>query len=85
MVSAFASAALGLPGLVHAAASGPVRVGILQPFSGGLEALGEQGFQGGKLAIDDINAAGGLLGKPVDLFAPTRAQTRKPQSSARRN
>ncbi|VTU39932.1 Aliphatic amidase expression-regulating protein [Variovorax sp. PBS-H4] len=77
--AALATGTLGLPGLVHAAAGGPVKIGILQPFSGGLEALGEQGFQGGKMAIDEINEAGGLLGHKVELV---RADTRTDPKTA---
>ena len=57
---------LGAPAIVRAAE--PIKIGILQPFSGGLEALGEQGFQGAKLAIDEVNDKGGLLGRHVDYI-----------------
>ncbi|RZL87730.1 MAG: aliphatic amidase expression-regulating protein [Variovorax sp.] len=77
--AALAATTLGLSGLVRAAAAGPVKIGILQPFSGGLEALGEQGFQGGKLAIDEINAAGGLLGHKVEFV---RSDTRTDPKTA---
>lgn len=49
-----------MPSLVHAQT--PIRVGVLQPFSGGLEALGEQGAQAVQLALDEANQAGGVLG-----------------------
>lgn len=77
--AALAVASLGLPAVVRAAAEGPVKIGILQPFSGGLEALGEQGFQGAILAIDQINAAGGLLNKKVEFI---RADTRTDPKTA---
>jgi len=44
-----------------ASAAEPIKVGILQPFSGGLEALGEQGGQATRLALDEANEAGGVL------------------------
>jgi ABC-type branched-subunit amino acid transport system substrate-binding protein len=51
----------------------PIKIGILQPFSGGLEALGEQGFQGARLAIDEANDAGGFLGRSTEhLRADTK-------------
>ncbi|MEJ8814528.1 substrate-binding protein [Variovorax ureilyticus] len=61
------------------AASKPIKIGILQPFSGGLEALGEQGFQGGKMAIDELNEAGGLLGQKVEFV---RADTKTDPKTA---
>jgi branched-chain amino acid transport system substrate-binding protein/urea transport system substrate-binding protein len=42
-------------------AADPVKVGVLQPLSGGLEVLGQQGVQGTELAIEEANAAGGVL------------------------
>lgn len=74
-----AGGAMGLPGLVMGASAGSIKIGILQPFSGGLEALGEQGFQGAQLAIDEINQAGGLLGKKVEFV---RADTRTDPKTA---
>ncbi|MGI9336050.1 MAG: substrate-binding protein, partial [Gammaproteobacteria bacterium] len=39
-----------------------IRIGVLQPLSGGLEVLGEQGVQGVRLAVEEANEAGGVLG-----------------------
>jgi ABC-type branched-subunit amino acid transport system substrate-binding protein len=61
-----AAGVLGTPAIVRAAE--PIRIGILQPFSGGLEALGEQGYQGAKLAIDEVNDKGGLLNRHVEYI-----------------
>lgn len=44
------------------------KVGLLLPFSGGLELFGQQGLQGAKMAIDEVNAAGGVLGRQVELI-----------------
>jgi urea transport system substrate-binding protein len=60
---AFAAAA-GIPAIVRAAET--IKIGILQPLSGGLEALGEQGFQGAVLAIDEANEGGGLLNRKIE-------------------
>ncbi|WP_083354639.1 substrate-binding protein [Mesorhizobium sp. LCM 4577] len=62
----FTGAAGALAGLampyVARAAGDPIKVGILQPFSGGLEVLGQQGFQGAEMALLEANEAGGVLG-----------------------
>jgi len=50
---------LSAPGLVRAQAA-PVKLGILQPVTGALAQDGEYGRIGAQLAIDDINAAGGI-------------------------
>jgi ABC-type branched-subunit amino acid transport system substrate-binding protein len=53
-------AAIGAPAIVRA--DEPIRVGILQPLSGGLEVLGEQGAQGAEMALLEANEAGGVFG-----------------------
>ena len=44
-----------------------VKVGALMPMTGDLQAFGETSLNGVNLAIDQINAAGGVLGQPVEL------------------
>ncbi|WFU29829.1 substrate-binding protein [Bradyrhizobium brasilense] len=53
----------------RAAESGePIRVGAVLPFSGGVELYGQQAKLGLDLAARDINAAGGILGRPVEII-----------------
>ncbi|TWC07219.1 branched-chain amino acid transport system substrate-binding protein/urea transport system substrate-binding protein [Bradyrhizobium macuxiense] len=53
----------------HAAESGaPIRIGAVLPFSGGVELYGQQARLGLDLAAKDINAAGGILGRPVEVI-----------------
>ncbi len=40
----------------------PIKIGIVLPLSGGLELFGQQGIQGAKMAVAEINASGGVLG-----------------------
>jgi len=40
----------------------PIKIGVVLPFSGGDELFGTQGLQGAKMAVAEINAAGGVLG-----------------------
>ncbi|MBC2884680.1 substrate-binding protein [Ochrobactrum sp. CM-21-5] len=63
---ATAAAALSMPAIARASGD-PFKVGLLLPFSGGLELFGQQGLQGTKMAIDEINAAGGVLGRQIEL------------------
>jgi len=49
--------------------SGTVKVGISTSLSGSIANLGQTGLQGLKLAIDDINNNGGLLGKKVQVVS----------------
>ena len=54
-----ASAALGAPGLLLAQAR-TVKIGLLHPVSGALAYSGAQSRMGAMLAIEEINAAGGI-------------------------
>src|SRR6185437_15016703 len=48
-------------------AAEPIKIGAVLPFSGGVELYGERARLGLELAAADINAAGGILGRPVVL------------------
>lgn len=48
-------------------AADPIKIGVVQPFSGGLELFGGQAKLGLDLAAAQINAAGGILGRQVQL------------------
>ena len=63
-------AALSL--LIPAVACAPkeaetIKVGCVMDLSGDLAAMGARMLNGGKLAVEEINAAGGVLGKQVEL------------------
>jgi branched-chain amino acid transport system substrate-binding protein len=61
-----AAAAVGTAGLARSQ-SGPLRVGLVLPMSGiGAEA-GAAWHAGVRVAVDQWNAAGGLLGRPIEL------------------
>src|ERR1700716_2042453 len=49
-------------------ATEPIRIGAFLPFSGGVELYGQQAKLGLDLAAKDINAAGGILGRPVEVI-----------------
>ncbi|MBG0829596.1 ABC transporter substrate-binding protein [Planomonospora sp. ID67723] len=53
------------PGAAAAKGDGTLTIGTLLPQTGSLAFLGPPEFAGVDLAIEEINAAGGVLGKPV--------------------
>jgi branched-chain amino acid transport system substrate-binding protein len=59
-----ASAGSLLPG-PRAYSAEPITVGFVSIFSGRVAALGETGFRGLEIALDEINEKGGLLGRQV--------------------
>ena len=56
---------LSLPAFAQSA---PIRIGAVLPFSGGLELFGNQAKIGLDLATAEINAAGGILGRKVEVL-----------------
>jgi branched-chain amino acid transport system substrate-binding protein len=48
-------------------AQGTIKIGVTQPLTGAFAASGNYVAQGAKIAEDEINAAGGVLGKKLEL------------------
>ena len=65
ILGALAGAAVWAVAPAEVAAVEPIKIGAVLPFSGGVELYGEQARLGLELAMEDINAAGGILGRPV--------------------
>ena len=63
-----AAAALGFP-FVSKGQTGPIKIGHLTPLTGFLGALGEYAVMGIKMATEEINAAGGVLGRKLDVMS----------------
>jgi ABC-type branched-subunit amino acid transport system substrate-binding protein len=51
-----------------AAAGGPLKIGMLFDYTGSLAEFGPNMETGAQLAVKQINAAGGVLGKPIELI-----------------
>jgi len=72
MIRKLLSALVALSLLIAAGACVPteaeaIKIGLLLDTSGDLAAMGGRMLNGARLAVDDINAAGGVLGKQVTL------------------
>ncbi len=68
VASAAALGALGFPAIVRGQGDS-IRVGHLTPRTGFLGQIGEYGYRGASLAVEEANAAGGVLGRRLDLIA----------------
>src|SRR5260221_10978159 len=60
--------ALALAAASPASAADTVKVGLSGPFTGGSSSMGVSMRDGVKLAADEINKAGGVLGRPIELI-----------------
>ena len=72
-------AALGASTLMYPAAGAfassddPVKIGMIDPETGTYAALGGNEIAGAKLAIDQINSNGGVLGRPIQMLVEDSA------------
>lgn len=64
MIAAMASVALGA---VSAQAQETIKIGVIEPLTGGVAFDGNSVVKGAKLAEKQINAKGGVLGKKIEL------------------
>ncbi|MCW5233449.1 ABC transporter substrate-binding protein [Verminephrobacter eiseniae] len=66
LYAAVAAASVGLSAAAHAAE--PIKIGVAGPFTGGSSSMGVSMRDGVRLAIDEINKAGGVLGRPLQAI-----------------
>ncbi len=66
LTAALTAAALALPA-TSAGAAEPIRIGFGMALTGGLAANGKSALVAMQIWRDDVNAKGGLLGRPVEL------------------
>jgi ABC-type branched-subunit amino acid transport system substrate-binding protein len=45
----------------------PLKIGMVAPLTGSAAELGRYEIQGAKLAAEEVNKAGGVLGRPIEL------------------
>ena len=67
--AALGAGALALPGLARAQGSGPIKLGTLTPLTGSGGSYGPTMANVVKKAAEEINAAGGVLGRPLQIIS----------------
>ena len=81
--AAAALGALGFPAIVRGQADA-IRIGHLTPRTGFLGPLGEYAVMGVNLAVDEINAAGGVMGRKIELIAEDSVNPQTASTKAER-
>ncbi len=76
-------AVLAAPALVSAQAA-KIKIGHLTPMTGFLGALGEYAVQGIKMAADEINAAGGVMGRQIEVMSEDSVNPQVASTKAQR-
>ena len=65
---AWTACAIASPLPVRARAEQPIKIGMVEPLTGVYAALAESEIAGARLAIDEINHGGGILGRETQLL-----------------
>jgi branched-chain amino acid transport system substrate-binding protein len=60
--------ALPLPTIISAQAAEPVRIGVIIGLTGSAAVAGNDGVKAMQLAAEEVNRAGGVLGRPIELI-----------------
>jgi branched-chain amino acid transport system substrate-binding protein len=68
MVKTAAIAVFALSLITDASAQSTIQIGLVQPLTGAFAAAGTDVVNGAKIAADEINAKGGVLGKKLELI-----------------
>jgi branched-chain amino acid transport system substrate-binding protein len=76
-------AALGLPAIVHSQ-SDKIRIGHLTPRTGFLGPLGEYAVMSITLAVEEVNRAGGVMGRQLELISEDSVNPSTASSKAQR-
>ena len=74
---------LGFPAIVQAQ-SDKIKIGHLTPRTGFLGALGEYAVMAVTLAVDEVNKAGGVMGRQIELLAEDSVNPSTASSKAQR-
>jgi branched-chain amino acid transport system substrate-binding protein len=61
------------PFIIAARGETPIRIGMVDPFTGVYAAVAQNELIGAKLAVEQINAKGGILGRPIELLVEDSA------------
>lgn len=62
-----------------------IKLGVLEDHSGDFSLVGIQKYHAAQLAVEEINAAGGVLGKKIEIVAPdTQSDNTKYQEMAKK-
>jgi len=70
---AWAACAIAAPLPIRAREDPPVKIGIVEPLTGVFAQLAEAEVAGARLAIEDINHSGGILGREAQLLVADSA------------
>ncbi|SFI14144.1 ABC transporter substrate-binding protein [Albimonas pacifica] len=77
-------ASLGAPAILRAQGAGPIRIGHLTPMTGFLGTLGQWAVEGIQMAAEEINAAGGVNGRMIEVTSEDSINPENASTKAQR-
>src|SRR5690606_9480130 len=76
------AASLAMPAYVRAQSKEPIRIGHLTPMTGFLGPMGEYAVLGARLAVEEVNASGGVLGRQLEILTKERVNPQTASNKA---
>src|ERR1051326_1794534 len=70
---AVGTAQIASPFVIAARAADPIKIGMVDPLTGVYAAVANNEVIGAKFAVEQINAKGGVLGRPLELLVEDSA------------
>ena len=61
------------PFIIQARGETPIKIGMVDPLTGNFAATGQNEVAGARLAIEQINSKGGIIGRPTELLVEDSA------------
>jgi len=71
--AAVGAAQIASPFVIAARGETPIKIGMVDPLTGVYAAVAQNEVVGARLAVDNINAKGGVLGRPLELLVEDSA------------
>jgi branched-chain amino acid transport system substrate-binding protein len=71
--AAVAALQVAPPFIISARGEAPLRIGMVDPLTGVYAAVAQNEVMGARLAVEQINAKGGILGRPIELLVEDSA------------
>ncbi len=66
--AAIAVTQVASPFIIQARGETPVRIGLVDPLTGSYAAIAQGEVDGAKLAVDQLNKQGGIMGRPIEML-----------------
>src|ERR1700758_202602 len=71
--AAIAAAQFSSPYIISARGETPIKIGMVDPLTGVYAAIAQNEVVGAKYAVEQINAKGGIMGRPIELLVEDSA------------